>query len=125
MDYNDVPLMRVSHLNKRFGEGCPHCRSHSVKLQGNYCPKCGTVYACRDISFDVYDGEILGVVGESGSGKSTMMQCLYFDQEVTGGSCTIRTYKNGAANIFELTAQQSAISAITYLAWYIKIPISD
>ena len=106
MDYNDVPLMRVSHLNKRFGEGCPHCRSHSVKLQGNYCPKCGTVYACRDISFDVYDGEILGVVGESGSGKSTMMQCLYFDQEVTGGSCTIRTYKNGAANIFELTAQQ-------------------
>ena len=91
MDYNDVPLMRVSHLNKRFGEGCPHCRSHSVKLQGNYCPKCGTVYACRDISFDVYDGEILGVVGESGSGKSTMMQCLYFDQEVTGGSCTIRT----------------------------------
>ena len=106
MDYNDVPLMRVSHLNKRFGEGCPHCRSHSAKLQGNYCPKCGTVYACRDISFEVYDGEILGVVGESGSGKSTMMQCLYFDQAVTGGSCTIRTYKNGAANIFALTAQQ-------------------
>ena len=98
--------MAGSAISERFGEGCPHCRSHSVKLQGNYCPKCGTVYACRDISFDVYDGEILGVVGESGSGKSTMMQCLYFDQEVTGGSCTIRTYKNGAANIFELTAQQ-------------------
>lgn len=106
MDYNDVPMMRVSHLKKHFGEGCPHCRSHPKQLQGNYCPKCGTVYALRDISFDVYDGEILGVVGESGSGKSTMMQCLYFDQEVTSGSCTIRTYKDGTVNIFDLTSQQ-------------------
>lgn len=106
MDYNDVPMMHVSHLKKRFGEGCSHCRSHPKQLQGNYCPKCGTVYALRDISFDVYDGEILGVVGESGSGKSTMMQCLYFDQEVTSGSCTIRTYKDGTVNIFDLTSQQ-------------------
>lgn len=28
----------------------------------------------QDISFDLYQGEILGIVGESGSGKSTLLK---------------------------------------------------
>lgn len=102
----EKPLMQVKNLRKQFGNGCIHCIGKEEELQGNYCPHCGTVYALRDISFDVYDGEILGVVGESGSGKSTMMKCLYFDQDITSGAAYLSTYKEGKVNIFEETSQQ-------------------
>ena len=34
----------------------------------------GTVKAVEDVSFDIYDGEIVGIAGESGCGKTTLMK---------------------------------------------------
>ncbi|MGE8632693.1 MAG: ATP-binding cassette domain-containing protein, partial [Achromobacter piechaudii] len=34
------------------------------------------VHGCRDVSFDLYAGEVLCIVGESGSGKSTLLSAL-------------------------------------------------
>ncbi|MEG6586451.1 ATP-binding cassette domain-containing protein [Dendrosporobacter sp. 1207_IL3150] len=103
----EAPILTVKRLRKQFGNGCGKCHElDESKLEKNYCPMCGTIYACRDISFDVYKGEILGVVGESGSGKSTMMQCLYFDQPVTSGEVFLQGYKDGSDNLFKQSAQQ-------------------
>ncbi len=104
---NEKPILKVENLRKQFGPGCDHCRNpKESSLKKNYCPKCGTVYACQDISFEVYQGEILGVVGESGSGKSTMMQCLYFDKEVTSGETYLSNYCDGLKNVFGESSQQ-------------------
>jgi putative phosphonate transport system ATP-binding protein len=107
MENYENPILKVSNLRKQFGDGCTHCKQlEEDKLEKNYCKVCGTIYACQDISFEVYPGEILGVVGESGSGKSTMMQCLYFDQDTTEGEAYISTYKDGYVNIFDESSQQ-------------------
>ncbi|CDQ20818.1 ATP-binding cassette domain-containing protein [Halobacillus karajensis] len=104
---HEEPLLQVKHLNKQFGPGCSHCHQvESRNLKKNYCPHCGTVYACQDVSFELFSGEILGIVGESGSGKSTMMQCLYFDADVTSGAAYINDPELEGKNVFDLSSQK-------------------
>src|SRR5262249_55688633 len=40
------------------------------------CKNFGRLTACRDVSFTLYQGEVLAIVGESGSGKTTLLQML-------------------------------------------------
>jgi len=60
MTDNNV-LLRVEHLVKHF----PILRGVIFQKQT------GAVHAVDDISFEIHDGETLGLVGESGCGKST------------------------------------------------------
>lgn len=103
----DAPLVSVKGLSKRFGSGCEHCSTPSTdEKEGSRCHHCGSIWALRDISFELYPGEILGVVGESGSGKSTMIRSLFLEEEVTSGSMAVSTYKEGKMNLFGESAQQ-------------------
>jgi putative phosphonate transport system ATP-binding protein len=102
-----APMLRVEKLSVRYGQGCPRCLSGDPgSLERNYCPECGAVWALSDVSFEVYPGEVLGIVGESGSGKSTVMNCLYFNLEPTGGRARIGAYDGGSADVFGLSLQE-------------------
>lgn len=45
-------------------------------LEVNFKTDCGEVKAIRNVSFDLYNGEILTIVGESGCGKSMLCRSL-------------------------------------------------
>ena len=83
------PILQVKNLYKIYGECCNICTTMKEELTSNICPVCNSVIACNNISFELYEDEILGIVGESGSGKSTLVKILYFDEEPTSGELYI------------------------------------
>ena len=71
--FGDTPvLLEVEHLVVEFGSGKRR------------------VHAVSDISFDVREGETLGLVGESGCGKSTTGRALVQVQRPDLGSGPVR-----------------------------------
>lgn len=46
------------------------------KLNKSFKGEKKEVHAVKDLSFDLYKGEIIGIIGESGSGKSTVLKLL-------------------------------------------------
>jgi putative phosphonate transport system ATP-binding protein len=108
------PMLQVRNLTKRYGPGCPECLNLTGDRQEtNQCPRCRSILACRQVSFDLYPNEILGIVGESGSGKSTVVRLLHFDFEPTQGEFSLDFGASGPAggnateqNLFALSAFQ-------------------
>ena len=50
-----------------------------------------TVKAVSDVSFEVKQGETIGIVGESGCGKTTLGRCIVRAYEATSGGVTYTT----------------------------------
>lgn len=62
-----VPILHIDHLQKRFG-----------KFQ-----------ALKNISFDIYPGEVFGFIGPNGAGKSTTIRTILGVLRASGGQATI------------------------------------
>lgn len=57
---------------------------------------------CRDISFDLWPGEVLGIVGESGSGKSTLLNLVSGRLAPTSGTVMYRDASGALLNIHDM-----------------------
>ncbi|MGW1020667.1 ATP-binding cassette domain-containing protein, partial [Streptomyces niveus] len=69
------PILQVRNLVKHF----PLTQGILFKRQ------VGAVKAVDGVSFDLYQGETLGIVGESGCGKSTVARLLMTLEKATAG----------------------------------------
>jgi putative phosphonate transport system ATP-binding protein len=86
-----APLLSARDVGKRFG---------------------GRV-ACRDVSFDLWPGEVLGIVGESGSGKTTLLNCLAGRLVPDSGSVTYETKSAGTIDVHRLSEARRRLLART------------
>ena len=66
-----APIIRMEHITKHFGG----------------------VYAVRDVTFELNEGEVLALVGDNGAGKSSLMKILSGAYVADEGSIFIRGEK--------------------------------
>lgn len=59
----------------------------------------GSNIGCKDITFDLFPGEVLGIVGESGSGKSTLLSCLAGHLQADQGRVVYDTRADGPRDV--------------------------
>ena len=73
----------------------------------------GSHVGCRDVSFDLFEGETLAVVGESGSGKSTLLSLLSGRIEPSRGRVSYRRRDGELRPLDELDEPQRRLLART------------
>jgi lipopolysaccharide transport system ATP-binding protein len=107
------PVVEVSHLNKRFR--LPLDKSTTLKYRVTHwrsTSRYRDLNALRDVSFEIPQGQFLGIAGPNGCGKSTLLKILCGIYKASSGSAVV----NGEFSAFlelgvgfnpELTAREN------------------
>ncbi|MDD5473272.1 MAG: ABC transporter ATP-binding protein [Candidatus Methanoperedens sp.] len=91
------------------------------------------IWALKDVSFEVNEGEVLGIIGRNGAGKSTFLKILSRITEPTSGSIEVHGRVSSLLEVgtgfnFELTGRENVFlqSAILGMQkWEIKEKFDD
>jgi glycine betaine/proline transport system ATP-binding protein len=116
VDRTQDPLISVESVWKVFGPhadrivGSPDAELTRAELR----EKTGCITAVRDVSFEVWPGEVFVVMGLSGSGKSTLVRTLVRLIEPTAGSVRIAGQDVTGASPEQLRALRRGTVAMVF-----------
>ena len=89
------PIVRVDGVSKRYRIGANNGAYQTLRdsltaairnpFRRNSRGKYDTIWALRDVGFDITAGEVVGIIGRNGAGKSTLLKILSRITEPTNG----------------------------------------